>query len=818
MNATQLKDLSLLWNVSLPQAFNSVVIHELFTDTRKIVTGKNGLFAALKGPNFNGHVFVEKAYEQGIRIFLCDEHVVLPEDSFVIRVPNTLHAIQQWASWNRLNTHIPIIGITGSNGKTIVKEWVNTLLAKHFVVQRSPKSYNSQIGVALSLLNLTEMDQIGIFEAGISQPNEMQHLAAMIQPEIGIFTFLGQAHLENFNSKEELIQEKCTLFKTCKKIIAPNDHSVIMHLKSEFPNAELITCGHDDACSLQLIEEKHSANNTYLKLLWNGELHSFEIPFVDQASISNFNLALATALQFHVSVDSLQASCKHLHALEMRLEQLRGKGGMILLNDAYSNDLASLEMALAHFHQQFGSKKIKKLILSELAENQGDSWKIQIKSLLTKYNLDEVHLIGSSWKNFNLEIATWQYESTSDFLQSIALNDWRNAAVLIKGARVFEFERIVRFLQEQHHETIFEVDLSALEHNVHYFRSLLHPQVEIMGMVKAGGYGIGAVEVANQLIHCGVQRLAVAYTDEGVQLREAGISVPILVLEPNVHDFEPLFRYRLEPELFSLESFERYAQAARQEKSDITYHVHIKLDTGMNRLGFKQEDDSALIELIRSNSHLKIVSLFTHFAASEDEQFDSFTRGQLQEFQTRTGRIRESCNIHPLLHAANTGGIQRWLNAQFNIVRLGIGMYGVSAFEEEQRHLKTVGSLKTAVVQIKKVRAGESVGYGRSFIAQQEMTIAVIPIGYADGFRRSLSNGIGHVVIAGQLCPVVGKVCMDVTMIDISGLQVVVGDEVEIFGNQQSIQSFAQQCNTIAYEVLTSIPMRVKRSYLLGEG
>ena len=818
MNATQLKDLSLLWNVSLPQAFNSIVIHELYTDTRKIVNGKNGLFTALKGPNFNGHQFVDKAYNQGVRIFLCDEPVELPADCLVIHVPNTLQAIQQWASWNRSITHIPIIGITGSNGKTIVKEWVNTLLAKHYIVQRSPKSYNSQIGVALSLLNLNTMDHIGIFEAGISQPNEMQHLAAMIQPEIGIFTFLGQAHLENFNSKEELIQEKCTLFKTCKKIIAPNDHSVIAHLKSEYPNAELIICGYDDACSLQLIEEKHSANNTYLKLLWQGELHSFEIPFVDQASISNFTLALATALQFQVSMESLQASCKHLHALEMRLEQLRGKVGMILLNDAYSNDLASLEMALAHFHQQFGSKNTKKLILSELTENQGDYWKLQVKQLLLKYNLNEVHLIGSSWKNFNTEIAAQQYDSTSDFLQSISLNEWRNAAVLIKGARVFEFERIVRYLQEQHHETIFEVDLSALEHNIHYFRSLLHPQVEIMGMVKAGGYGIGAVEVANQLIQCGVQRLAVAYTDEGVQLREAGISVPILVLEPNVHDFEPLFRYRLEPELFSLESFESYALAARQEKSDMTYHVHIKLDTGMNRLGFKQEDDAALIELIRNNAHLKIESLFTHFAASEDEQFDSFTQGQLQEFQARTARISASCEIQPLLHAANTGGIQRWLNAQFNIVRLGIGMYGVSAFEEEQRHLKTVGSLKTAVVQIKEVHAGESVGYGRSFIAQQEMTIAIIPIGYADGFRRSLSNGIGHVVVAGQLCPVVGKVCMDVTMIDISGMDVRVGDEVEIFGGQQSIKSFAMQCNTIAYEILTSIPMRVKRSYLLGEG
>ncbi|MBM3448881.1 MAG: bifunctional UDP-N-acetylmuramoyl-tripeptide:D-alanyl-D-alanine ligase/alanine racemase [Bacteroidetes bacterium] len=817
MNATSLKDLSVLWNVNLPSAFEKVIIHELCTDTRKIVTGKNSLFVALKGPHFNGHSFVRKAYDLGIRIFVCDEAVSLPSDCYVIQVSNTLEAIQSWAKFNREGVSIPIVAITGSNGKTIVKEWLNTLLAKHLVVQRSPKSFNSQLGVALSLLNLSSNDQVGLIEAGISHENEMQHLANMIFPELGIFTFLGQAHLENFNSVEDLIQQKCLLFASCKKVILPNIHSVIEHIKKEYPSIELIVCGYDPTCSLQIVEENKSENHTFLQLRWKNELYPVQIPFVDQASISNFTLALAGALQFNISIESLLSSCKNLCPLEMRLEQLRGKAGMTILNDSYSNDLTSLELALSHFHQQFGSKKIKRLILSELTETQNDNWKLEVKNLLAKYALDEVHLVGSNWNNFNLEIPTTHYANTSDFIHSLSLNNWRNSAVLIKGARVFEFERIVRFMQEQHHETVFEVNLNALEHNVHYFRSLLNPKVEIMGMVKAGGYGIGAVEVANQLIHCGVQRLAVAYTDEGVQLREAGISVPILVLEPNVHDFEPLFRYRLEPELFSLESFERYAQAARQEKSDITYHVHIKLDTGMNRLGFKQEDDSALIELIRSNSHLKIVSLFTHFAASEDEQFDSFTRGQLQEFQTRTGRIRESCNIQPLLHAANTGGIQRWLNAQFNIVRLGIGMYGVSAFEEEQRHLKTVGSLKTAVVQIKKVRAGESVGYGRSFIAQQEMTIAVIPIGYADGFRRSLSNGIGHVVVAGQLCPVVGKVCMDVTMIDISGLQVVVGDEVEIFGNQQSIQSFAQQCNTIAYEVLTSIPMRVKRSYLLGE-
>ncbi|MFM7770510.1 MAG: Mur ligase family protein, partial [Bacteroidota bacterium] len=400
MNATHLKDLSVLWNVNLPHAFETTIIHELYTDTRKIVSGKNGLFAAFKGPNFNGHAFVQKAYDLGVRVFLCDETIILPTDSFVIQVPSTLQAIQQWAAWNRTQVSIPIVGITGSNGKTIVKEWLNTLLAKHWVVQRSPKSFNSQLGVSLSLLNLSSRDEVGLFEAGISQPGEMNSLAKMIKPEIGIFTFLGNAHSENFKSEEELIEEKCNLFASCSKIILPNIQSVVNHLKTAYPTIELILCGFESECALQILAVNKFENHTFLTIKWASESHMFEIPFVDDASISNFALALAAAFQFQISAGSIQESSKHLQALEMRLEQLKGKVGMTILNDAYSNDLASLELALNYFYQQFGNTKINKLILSELTENKGDTWKNEVRNLLSKYTLHEVHLIGRNWKNF----------------------------------------------------------------------------------------------------------------------------------------------------------------------------------------------------------------------------------------------------------------------------------------------------------------------------------------------------------------------------------------------------------------------------------
>jgi alanine racemase len=383
--------------------------------------------------------------------------------------------------------------------------------------------------------------------------------------------------------------------------------------------------------------------------------------------------------------------------------------------------------------------------------------------------------------------------------------------LLIKGARKFHFEKIVSALQEQHQETIFEVNMNALANNYYYFRSLLNPNVKLMGMVKANGYGIGAVEVAVCLANCGIEALAVAYTDEGVQLREAGISLPILVLEPNVTDFAPLFKHRLEPELFSIRSFKAFAKAAKEFNAEKTFKAHLKLDTGMNRLGFKPSETSELIELLKENSNIEIASIFTHFAASEDERHDAFTQDQINDFENRCAQISALLGYSPTLHAANTGGIQRWKNAQFDMVRLGIGLYGVSAFEDEQKMLRSVGSLKTSIVQIKTVLPNDSVGYGRTFTSNQEMKIAILPIGYADGFRRSLSNGKGKVFINGKACPVVGRVCMDMTMVDISNLDVQEGDEAIIFNEDHSIIDFANDCDTIAYEVLTNIPQRVKR-------
>ena len=395
-----------------------------------------------------------------------------------------------------------------------------------------------------------------------------------------------------------------------------------------------------------------------------------------------------------------------------------------------------------------------------------------------------------------------------DFLIS---NKIDSNALLIKGARKFHFEKIVSAMQEQHQETIFEVNMNALANNYYYFRSLLNPEVKLMGMVKANGYGIGAVEVAMCLANCGIDALAVAYTDEGVQLREAGISLPILVLEPNVSDFAPVFKHRLEPELFSIRSFKAFVKAAKEFNSEKRFKAHLKLDTGMNRLGFKSDETSELIELLQAHSNIEIASIFTHFAASEDESHDAFTQKQIDDFENRSKKISEALGYAPILHAANTGGIQRWKNAQFNMVRLGIGLYGVSAFEEEQKMLRNVGSLKTSIVQIKSVLPNETVGYGRTFTSNQEMKIAVLPIGYADGFRRSLSNGKGKVFINGKACPVVGRVCMDVTMVDITGVSAQEGDEAIVFNGDHSILDYAQACDTIAYEVLTGIPQRVKR-------
>ena len=782
-------------------------IHSICTDTRHTIDAAHTLFIPLIGEHFNGHSFVESAFQKGIRTFIVSEAVDLPSECAVIHVENTTTAFQRIAAHHRKQFNIPVIGVTGSNGKTIVKEWINQLLADDFCIARSPKSFNSQIGVSLAVLQLESMHNLGIFEAGISLPGEMSALQRIIQPTTGVFTFLGSAHAENFSSQTELLHEKMKLFSSCDTLVVPSN------LELNF-SGNIIRVGNQTQDDFSIREIKSSSTHSIVSFSWKGEMSSAEIPFIDTISIDNFALAAATALYHGLSLTQLSEKAPQLLAVEMRMQQLKGIGGMHLLNDSYSNDLTSLKLALQHFNLNIQAKK-RGVVISDILQSgmKDDVWIARVCELMNEFHIDNIYAVGEIFlqhknklpKNFSC------FQGTEELVDFLISNKIDSNALLIKGARKFHFEKIVSAMQEQHQETIFEVNMNALANNYYYFRSLLNPNVKLMGMVKANGYGIGAVEVAVCLANCGIEALAVAYADEGVQLREAGISLPILVLEPNVTDFAPLFKHRLEPELFSIRSFKAFAKAAKEFNSEKTFKAHLKLDTGMNRLGFKSNETIELLQLLRENSNVEITSIFTHFAASEDESHDAFTQDQINDFENRCAQIADVLGYSPILHAANTGGIQRWKNAQFDMVRLGIGLYGVSAFEEEQKMLRSVGSLKTSIVQIKTVLSNETVGYGRTFTSNQEMKIAVLPIGYADGFRRSLSNGKGKVFINGKACPVVGRVCMDMTMVDISSLEAKEGDEVIIFNEEHPITAFANDCDTIAYEVLTSIPQRVKR-------
>ena len=802
-----ISDISQILGTQISEENSEKYIHSICTDTRHTIDAEHTLFIPLIGEHFNGHVFVETAFHKGIRTFIVSEGVNLPSDCIVFHVENTTEAFQKIAAHHRKQFHLPVIGITGSNGKTIVKEWINQLLADNFCIVRSPKSFNSQIGVSLATLQIESMHNLGLFEAGISLPGEMNALQRIIQPTTGVFTFLGSAHAENFTSQSELLHEKMNLFSSCETLVAPSN------LELNF-SGNIIRVGNQIQDNFSIREIKSSSTHSIITYSWKGELSSVEIPFIDTISVNNFALAAATALHHGLSLTQLSEKAPQLMAVEMRMQQLKGIGGMQLLNDSYSNDLTSLKLALQHFNLNIQAEK-RCVIISDILQSgmNDDIWISRVVELMSEFHIDNIFAVGEIFlqhkntlpQNFNC------FRSTKELVAFLLVNKIDSNAALIKGARKFHFEKIINALQEQHHETIFEVNMNALANNYYYFRSLLNPNVKLMGMVKANGYGIGAVEVAVCLANCGIDALAVAYTDEGVQLREAGISLPILVLEPNVTDFAPLFKHRLEPELFSMRSLNAFAKAAIEFNPQKTFKAHLKLDTGMNRLGFKPEETNELLSVLGEISNIEIASIFTHFAASEDEEHDSFTKNQILDFENRCAHISSALGYTPILHAANTGGIQRWKSAQFDMVRLGIGLYGVSAFEEEQKILRNVGSLKTRVVQIKTVLPNESVGYGRTFTSNQKMKIAVLPIGYADGFRRSLSNGKGKVFIHGKACPVVGRVCMDVCMVDVTHLDVQEGDEAIIFNEDHSIIDFANDCDTIAYEVLTGIPQRVKR-------
>ncbi|MDZ4668448.1 MAG: bifunctional UDP-N-acetylmuramoyl-tripeptide:D-alanyl-D-alanine ligase/alanine racemase [bacterium] len=808
---------------------NPPVLHVLI-DSRKLIFTEQALFIAIKGAHNNSHNYLQDVYDAGVRNFIVEEsnyhkaQIKGLVQANIYQTPYGIKALQSIAKLHRQQFNYPVIGITGSNGKTIVKEWLAHLLKDHVHIVRNPKSYNSQIGVPLSVLQMQDVHQLGIFEAGISEPQEMQVLQEIIQPTIGIFTLLGDAHDEGFASKQLKLQEKQLLFKNCEKVIysaeQDNVHEFFSglnqsHVEPKFPNSSLnqpckkyISWSRIDPKSEFYIQTKIGVHSTQLTC----HQTQIEIPFTDQALIWNACTCLTYLLLEGIDLTQILPKFSDLPVLDMRLQLKEAHQNCLLINDSYSADLGSLKIAL-EFMEQHAEGFEKTVILSDFLES-GKSDEVLYETIANLLAAHQVHCfigigsaIGKHPHLFKTK-QTYFYESTQSFLKQFELTDFHQQIILLKGARSFAFERIGKWLEKKTHQTIFEINLNALVHNLNVYRELLKPQVKVMAMVKAFSYGAGSYEIARILNFNRVDYLTVAYADEGVVLRKAGIKTPIMVMNPELHSFDVILQYNLEPEVYHFHILRSLLAAADGEEVGI----HIELDSGMKRLGFDASEIDQLLQLLAANTHLKVRSVFTHLAASEDAQHDVFTRNQIAQFEKMSAHIQQQFAYPILRHCLNSGGIARFANAQFDMVRLGIGLYGVDP-TTSNLPLQSIGSLKTVISQLRNIDQTESIGYGRKGHLVQTGKIAIVAIGYADGLDRKLSNGVGAMMVNGKLAPIVGNICMDMTMLDVSDIDCTEGDEVIVFGTSPSIIDMSNQIGTIPYEVLTGISQRVKRVY-----
>lgn len=770
--------------------FPEMPIRHLLTDSRQLQQAAPTLFFALKAHK-NGHDYIPALYAAGLRNFVISDVMdtqQYPEANF-LQVSDTLEALQSLAAYHRSQFSYPVIGITGSNGKTMVKEWLYQLLSPDYTIVRSPKSYNSQIGVPLSVWQMTEHDTLGIFEAGISQPGEMGRLAQIIQPTLGIFTAIGEAHDEGFANREEKIKEK-------EKLFADAQHTIGLAI--------------DEFQDVRTLSKK---NTTYIQATYKAKHYSIEIPFIDQAAIAN--AITCWRLMFHLGYEHtiIQERMQRLHPVAMRMELKQGINHCSVINDSYSSDLNSLSIALDFLNQQ-QQQVNKTVILSDLLQTGKSEEELYqtVADLLKSRHINRLIGIGeaiSQQRHLFPDTAVF-YASTAEFIQAFSTQAFRDEIILLKGARSFAFEQISRLLEQKVHDTVLEVNLNALVHNLGYYRSLVQPTTKIMAMVKAFSYGSGSFEIANLLQFHRVDYLAVAYADEGVELRKAGITLPIMVMSPEVSTFETMIAHHLEPELYNFRILESFEEVLQQQNCS-SYPVHIKLDTGMKRLGFEEQDIPALQQHLKGNQYLQVKTVFSHLAASEAVEHDDFTKMQLALFLKMSDALQQVVPYKLSRHISNTAAIARFPEAQLDMVRLGIGLYGIAAAGTE--NVQQVGTLKTTVTQIKKMAAGTTVGYGRRGKTERETVIATVKIGYADGLFRALGNGKGFMNINGQQAPIIGSVCMDMCMLDVTGLQVAEGDEAIVFGAHPSIEELATAAGTIPYEILTSVSQRVKRVY-----
>ena len=796
------------------------VVH-LSVDSRTLLNPEGTVYFALRGVRNDGHQYVEELVSRGVKLFVVSSGFVPPSfaESAFIAVEDTLVALQRLATFHRLKFTMPVIGITGSNGKTIVKEWLHDLLAGEFSIVRSPKSYNSQTGVPLSVWLMSGNHNLAVFEAGISEPGEMEKLAPVIRPTIGILTHIGDAHQEHFISLEQKIEEKLLLFRGCEKLVFCLDQPLVAAMVPGFCRRHGIEplgwSLHDRSAPLWFDAEGQNGTTTLTAVREEGTV-TFSIPFSDESSLENGCHCFATILALGVDPLKVAGRFTLLEPLSMRLELKKGIHGAMLLNDFYNSDINSLEIALSVLNRQAEKNHLEKVVILSDIRQSGlppDRLYRQVNNLLSASGVERLIGIGSAIHAagdiFSMEKQF--FSSTGEFLKQIRRVKLSQAALLIKGARDFRFEEISEALQEKAHQTILEINLNALVENLNIFRGRLLPGTKIMVMVKAFSYGSGDVEIARLLQYNRVDYLAVAVTDEGKELREGGITLPIIVMNPEQHSFQQMIDYRLEPNLYSVElAGQFYRTAALNAVRD--FPVHLKIDTGMNRLGLKSEEEVAgVVASCRVHSVLRVQSLFSHLAASDDPAMDQFTLGQIRRFR-ELGDLAAGMLEYPVMrHILNSAGIERFGDYQFDMVRLGIGLYGVSA---TGLPLKPISRLKSTLSQIKEVLPGETVGYNRSGVVVRPSRIAVVPVGYADGLDRRLGNGNGMVAIRGSMAPLIGNICMDMCMVDVTDVACESGDEAEFFGERIPVSEVAERAGTIPYEILTGISQRVKRIYI----
>lgn len=802
----------------LLQSGEPVVVEYLLTDSRRLIFPAATLFFALPGNGRNGNAFITNLYQKGVRCFVVDNNFAAADTlpgANIWQVDDVLKALQQLAVFHRQQFTIPVIGITGSNGKTIVKEWLYHLLQQDYGIARSPKSYNSQIGVPLSVWSMNSQHNLAIFEAGISQPGEMQHLQKIIRPTIGILTNIGPAHDEGFANRQQKLQEKVQLFTDSEMVIGKAE----LLKEAALPATTIqFSWGDSPANTLQIKKISKFAKRTVIDANYKQRLTQTIIPFTDDASIENAISCWCILLHLGIEPATIIERMAYLQPVAMRLELKQGINGCAIINDSYSADIHSLGIALDFLLQQQQHPK-RTVVLSDLAGTGREPKALyeELAAILQQKNIDRLVGVGSLLSQhaalFTELPQTHFFTDTASLLQQLNNLYFSNETILVKGARSFAFEQLIAKLEQKKHQTLLEINLTAVAQNFKAYKSLLQPDTKMMVMVKASGYGSGSFEVANLLQFHQADYLAVAYTDEGVELRRAGCRLPIMVMNVEEGSFATMTEHKLEPELYSFGILKAFEQFLEQQRLS-NYPVHIKLDTGMHRLGFEAADIPALCTTLAGNQSFRVQSVFSHLASSDGAAYDDFTRQQATVFLQGADALQNALGYSFLRHIANTAAIHRHRDLQLDMVRLGIGLYGADNHPTMLPLLKNVATLKTTIAQLKKVPAGQTVGYSRKGMVSKDSLIATVRIGYADGYPRLLSNGQGTMLVNGVAAPVIGNVCMDMTMLDVSDIpNVKEGDEVIVFGPGQPVNIVAAQANTIAYEILTGITQRVQRVY-----